>query len=90
MKKKRFQLKKGVLLYYNNMSCKDHISILAYTLNSFDFAEQVEKSANQGYHSIKVNIVVGKTISTSWNIKKEIDELKFDEPEDLEASREVY
>lgn len=40
MKRKRYHLKKGQLIYFNYLNWKDHISILAYALNSVEMAEE--------------------------------------------------
>ena len=70
MKKRRYQLKRGQFVYFNYHSLKDHISILAFALASYEFTDQVESSSMLSSVQTKVNITVSKSLSTNWDLKK--------------------
>jgi hypothetical protein len=73
MRRRRYQLKKGVFLYFNLVNYKKPLSILVCCLNSPDFKESFEKKPQEVF---RFNLILNKDIPTSWDLKQKIDKIK--------------
>jgi hypothetical protein len=41
IKRRRYQLRRGACVYFNYINLKDHVSVLAFILASYEFLDQV-------------------------------------------------